>query len=100
MPDLDALLRKYKDRTSCNPPDAIESQVLTQIQATEAAAFLPLIIQPAFRPAAMFTGLVIGIIIAGTMPALRPTHSTADLGVFAADSPYLASAWLNPNPKQ
>lgn len=99
MPDLDALLRKYKDRTSCNPPDALELQVLTQVRVTEAAASLPLITQPAFRPAAMVAGLVIGVFIAGITPDMTPTYSTADLGVFAADSPHLASAWLNPNSK-
>ena len=100
MPDLDALLRKYRDRTSCNPPDTIELRVLTQIQAAEAAAPLQLIMQPAFRPAAMFAGLVIGVFIAGIAPVLTPAHSTADLGIFAADSPHLASASLNANSKQ
>lgn len=98
MLNLDALLRKYRDRTSCNPPDAIEIQVLTHIRAGGIATPHHFMVQPAFRLAAMLTGLFIGIVFAGLAPVLTPGHSIPDLGVFAADSPYLASSWLNLNP--
>jgi hypothetical protein len=97
MSDLDALLRKYRDRTSCNPPDATEIRVLTHIRASGAASPLPLMFQPAFRPAAMLAGLFIGIAFAGLAPVLTPNHAAPDLSVFAADSSYLASSWLNLN---
>ncbi len=96
MSKFDALLRRYKERTTCDPSESIELMVLARISAREAMSPGAVLSARAFRPGAMAAGLLMGLVTAGLMPVATSSAATAttDLAIFAPDAPHLPSTWL------
>ena len=96
MSRLDALLRKYKEQTQCEPPGSIEINVFSRLRnggGQEIPAFLS---SPASRLAAMAASAAIGlaIAVAPSVAASTAEEPVPELAVFAPDAPHLPSSWL------
>ncbi len=91
MSRFDEILRRYKERTACEPSRPVELQVLARIRAQEAASPNAIIALPAFRPGAMAASLLMGMFAVGLVPAATSAASpVSDLSVFSPDTPQLA----------
>ena len=95
MPKLDALLRKYKERTECDPVEPVELKVLARLRGRETGSVRAITARPVFRPAAMATGFFIGLVAVGLAPVtITATASPQELAVFAPDASNLPSTWF------
>lgn len=100
MAKLDALLRKYRERTACDPIEPVELKVLARLRGREAASVGAIAARPAFRPAAIAGGFFMGLVAVGFAPlATTATASVPELAVFAPDAPNLPSTWLGQTKK-
>lgn len=91
MSNFDELMRRYKERTACDPSGPIELRVLARVRAQEAASPSRIIALPAFRPGAMAAAMVMGIMAVGLVPVTTSAASpVTDLSIFSPDAPQLA----------
>lgn len=96
MPRFDAVLKKYREHTECNPSAQLESTVFARIENRGSDGFHALITRPEFRSAAMVAGLLIGMAAVAAPPSnVSATPSLPELAVFAPDAPHLPSTWLD-----
>lgn len=95
MPKLDALLRKYKERTECDPIAPVELKVLARLRGREMGSVRAIAARPVFRPTAMAAGFIMGLIAVGLAPAtITATAAPPELAVFASDASNLPSTWF------
>lgn len=95
MPKLDHLLRKYKERTACDPVGPVELKVLARLRGKEAASIRSITARPVFRPAAMASGFFMGLIAVGFAPiTISATAAPPELAAFAPDASNLPSTWF------
>ena len=96
MSRFETLLRRYRKKTECEPPNSIESKVLERVRAARDPGFLSYLASPARRPAAMAVGVAIGVLTVAAPPfAASAGTPLPELVIFAPDAPYLPSNWLD-----
>lgn len=95
MSRFEALLRKYREQTACDPADSLELNVLARLRNEASDSVLTPLSKPSVRPAAAAVGLLMGLLAVAAPPfAAGAEGPMPELTVFAPDAPQLLSTWM------
>jgi hypothetical protein len=96
MSRFEALLRKYREQTACDPTDSIESTVLARLRMKSGDSGQARLAKPSIRWAAIGAGLAIGLLAAALPPfAANAERPMPELAVFAPDAQHPPLIWLD-----
>lgn len=97
MSRFEALLRKYKERSECDPPEFAASNVFARLRLASGDSVQALLARPQIRSAALAAGLVMGLIAATAPPIMaNAAEPMPELTVFAPDMEHPPLIWLDP----
>jgi hypothetical protein len=95
MSRFEALLRKYREQTACDPADSLELNVLARLRNEASDSLQTNLSKPSVRPAAATVGLLVGLLAVAAPPfAAGAEGPIPELTVFAPDAPQLLSTWM------
>lgn len=96
MSRFEALLRKYREQTACDPTDSIESNVFARLRMKSGDSAQAHLAKPQIRSAAIAAGLAMGLLAAAAPPSTANAEGPMpELAVFAPGAQHSPLVWLD-----
>lgn len=95
MSRFEALLRKYREQTACDPTDSIESNVFARLRTNRGDSVRAHFTKPQIRSAAIVAGLGMGLLAAARPFTANAGGPMPELAVFAPDAQHSPLVWLD-----